>query len=108
MIRRFLYSFISLLLILLFGFPVALSQTFSGLAIPKAYAATYPPTSGTQHYLYTFPDGNMYVYDMDNNFQLVYNTTLPGTSSGIRGSVISPTDNMLYVSYGGDGGAGSS
>src|SRR6266705_3996791 len=68
---------------------------------------SYPPASGTEHYLYVFPDGNMYVYDLDNHFQLVYSTILPGTNTGIRGTVASPTDGMVYVSYGGDAGAGS-
>lgn len=63
-----------------------------------------PTASPIQHYLYTFPDGKMYVYDMDNNFQLVSNTTQP-TSSGIRGVVASPIDGMLYISYGGAGGS---
>jgi YVTN family beta-propeller protein len=72
--------------------------------IPKASAAVYPPTSGTQHYFYNFTDGNMYVYDIDNNFNLVYSTAQP-TSSGIRGMVASPTDGMLYIAFGGAGGS---
>src|SRR5258708_1617382 len=84
-------------------------QQYNFLTPIHAIAASYPPTGiSVSHYLYTFPDGNMYVYDMDNNFNLVYSTVLPGTSTGIRGSVASPTDGMLYISYGSDGGSGSS
>jgi hypothetical protein len=59
---------------------------------------TYPP-QGAAHYRYVFPDGNMYVHDLDNNFALVYSTSLP-TSTGGRGAVASPATGMLYVSYG--------
>lgn len=59
-------------------------------------------TAGTQHYEYVFPDGGMYVYDMDHNHTLVKQVSLP-TSRGVRGVVASPATHMLYVSYGGDG-----
>jgi hypothetical protein len=66
-------------------------------------ATTYPPT-GTAHYEYVFPDGEMFVYDIDNNFSLVYsNTSLP-SSVGTRGVAVAPSTNKLYISYGGDGG----
>jgi YVTN family beta-propeller protein len=65
--------------------------------LPTSYAATYPPTS-TARYLYVFPDGKMYVYDMDNNFNLIYSRDMP--MSGKRGVSVSPGTNMLYVSYG--------
>jgi DNA-binding beta-propeller fold protein YncE len=64
---------------------------------PKAYAATYPPT-GSSRYLYVFPDGKMYVYDMDNSFNLVYSRDLP--MSGKRGVAVHPGTSMLYLSYG--------
>ncbi len=65
-----------------------------------------PPTAGsahTQHYEYVFPDGEMYVYDMDHGHRLVQHISLP-TTAGVRGIVASPVTHMLYVSYGGDGG----
>src|SRR5438552_1946950 len=57
----------------------------------------------TNHYLYTFPDGNMYVYDIDNNFNLVKQVSLP-TTTGVRGATVDPASGMLYLSYGGNGG----
>jgi DNA-binding beta-propeller fold protein YncE len=58
--------------------------------------------STTQHYEYVFPDGGMYVYDMDNGHKLVKHIKLP-TTAGVRGVVASPVTHMLYISYGGDG-----
>jgi len=57
----------------------------------------------THHYEYVFPDGGMYVYDMDNGHALIKTSSLP-TMAGVRGIVASPVTHMLYVSYGGDGG----
>jgi len=70
-------------------------------------ASTSSPAStvgGTiHHYEYVFPDGSMYVYDMDNGHALVKKVSLP-TAAGVRGVAASPATHMLYVSYGGDGG----
>ncbi len=60
-------------------------------------------TTATEHYEYVFPDGGMYVYNMDNDQRLVKQVGLP-TTRGVRGVVASPATGMLYVSYGGDGG----
>ncbi len=57
------------------------------------------------HFEYVLPDGNMYVYDMDNAFGLVKHVSLPQTSTGIRGLVVNPAAHLLYISYGGDGGS---
>ncbi len=56
-----------------------------------------------QHYLYVFPDHTVYVYDMDNNFQLVNQINLPMTDGG-RGIIADPAGGYLYLSYHGDGG----
>ena len=56
-----------------------------------------------QHYLYVFPDHTVYVYDMDNNFQLVNQINFPGTDGG-RGIIADPAGGFLYLSYHGDGG----
>ena len=45
----------------------------------------------------------MYVYDMDNNFQLIQQISLPMTSGG-RGIIADPAGGFLYLSYHGDGG----
>jgi DNA-binding beta-propeller fold protein YncE len=59
------------------------------------------------HYEYVFPDGSMYVYDMDAHQRLVQRVALP-MAKGIRGVVASPVTHTLYISYGGDGGSNGS
>ena len=58
------------------------------------------------HDEYVFPDGAMYVYDIDHGFRLVRRVRLPGVN-GVRGVVASPRTGMLYVSYGAFGGPGT-
>src|ERR1700688_3875196 len=57
------------------------------------------PTSQTQpgvrHYEYVFPDGNIYVYDMNNHFALVKHLSVP-TSAGVKGAVASAATGTLY------------
>ena len=86
---------ISVLFLLVGGISAILLS--KGISPKYAHAA-----SGTNHYFYTFPDGNMYVYDMDNNFSLVKHVALP-TTTGVRGVTVDPGSGMLYVSYGGNG-----
>jgi DNA-binding beta-propeller fold protein YncE len=62
---------------------------------------------GTHHYEYVFPDGSMYVYDIDAHQRLVQHVSLP-MAKGIRGVVASPPTHTLYISYGGDGGGNGS
>jgi hypothetical protein len=66
--------------------------------------ATTPSPSGVQHYEYVFPANAIDVYDMDNGQRLVKTISLP-QATDIRGAVASPATHLLYVSYGGDGGA---
>jgi hypothetical protein len=61
---------------------------------------------GVHHYEYVFPDGNLYVYDMDNHFRPVKHLSIP-TSAGVRGAVASEATGRLYVSYGSDYAHGS-
>lgn len=56
-----------------------------------------------RHYLYVFPDHTLDVYDMDNNFQLIQQVSLPMTDGG-RGIIADPASGSLYLSYHGDGG----
>jgi DNA-binding beta-propeller fold protein YncE len=91
---------------------VALAVIFSGhgsstqrtaarggaLAIP---ALDSQRTRAIHHYLYAFPDGSMYVYDLDRHNRLVEQVALPGMTS-IRGVVASPATHTLYISHGGD------
>jgi hypothetical protein len=53
------------------------------------------------HYEYVFPDGNIYVYDIDNRFALAKHINVP-THAGVRGAVASAITGRLYVSYGSD------
>jgi hypothetical protein len=59
------------------------------------------------HYEYVFPDGSIYVYDLDKRGALVKHVGVP-TAAGVRGAVASATTGMLYISYGSDRGSGGS
>ncbi len=61
-------------------------------------------TRPLHHYEYVFPDGAMYVYDMDARQKLLQRVALP-VAKGIRGVVASPPTHTLFISYGGDGGS---
>ena len=60
--------------------------------------------SGVQHFEYVFPDGQMFVYDIDHGFKLVKRVSLP-TGDGVRGVAVSAATHTLYVSHGSDGAA---
>jgi DNA-binding beta-propeller fold protein YncE len=68
-----------------------------------AAAPTGSAAAGIRHYEYVFPDGSIYVYDMDAGHRLVQHVELP-MARGIRGVAASPRTHTLYISYGGDGG----
>jgi hypothetical protein len=57
-----------------------------------------PGATATQHYEYVFPDGQMYVYDMDNAFKLVKQVSIPQTKTGVRGVIFSPQAHAVYIS----------
>jgi hypothetical protein len=95
-----------------FGYPkylaVALVAGLACLAYPHlASSSSSPPPGTVHHYEYVFPDGNLYVYDIDNNFSLVKHLNLP-TGTGTRGAVASAATGILYVSYGSDNTTGGS
>ena len=56
------------------------------------------------HYEYVIVDRSIYVYNLDNNFQLVKRVNLPQVN-GVRGVDTVPATHMLYISYGGNGGS---
>ncbi len=56
-----------------------------------------------KHYEYVANDGSISVYDMDNNFTLVKQISLPQTSDGIRGIVGHAGNHSLYIAHGSDG-----
>ncbi len=66
-------------------------------------AVTLPVAALVAHYEYVFPDGAMYVYDMDNGFNLIKQVNIP-QAQAIRGVAVSAPAHTLYISYGGDGG----
>src|SRR5207248_8950619 len=75
------------------------------VGVPTPTPTSTGTGSTTRHYEYVFPDGEMDVFDMDNNHTLVKHISLPQTMRGVRGVVASQTTHMLYISYGGDGGS---
>lgn len=60
--------------------------------------------AGVHRFEYVFPDGQMFVYEIDHSFKLVQRLPLPD-DDGVRGVALSPRTDVLYVSHGGDGGA---
>jgi DNA-binding beta-propeller fold protein YncE len=60
----------------------------------------------TRHYEYVFPDGAMYVSDIDHEHRLVQRVFLPGVK-GVRGVVASVGTHMLYINHGAFGGPGT-
>ncbi|HUE29171.1 MAG TPA: hypothetical protein VMP89_20515 [Solirubrobacteraceae bacterium] len=80
-------------------------------AAPDRLAAQDPQAASrssgvVRHYEYVFPDGAMYVYDIDHGHRLVQVVRLPGVK-GVRGVAASPRTHMLYISYGAFGGPGT-
>jgi WD40 repeat protein len=61
-------------------------------------------STSVRHLEYVFNDGPVEVYDIDNGFKLVETFSLPGTTRGVRGVAVSPSTDMMFVSFGGDGG----
>jgi DNA-binding beta-propeller fold protein YncE len=70
---------------------------------PVKYATAQD--TALHHYEYVFPDGNIYVYDLDNAFKLVKHISVP-TSAGVRGCVASAATGILYLSFGSDAAGG--
>jgi hypothetical protein len=93
-----------------------LAVNFTGSAfdatdnIPAQSGSVSATTQGTvdnatHHYEYVMPDGFIYVYDIDNGFNLVKTIPVP-TTAGVRGSVASVVNHALYISYGDSGNGG--
>ena len=59
-----------------------------------------------QHLEYVVVPGAIYVYDIDLGFALTKTLPLPPTArSNVKGLAANPSSGVLFVSYGGDGGA---
>jgi DNA-binding beta-propeller fold protein YncE len=98
--------YIALFLLFLALVPLFLITKYAANARAPLHTNQFLSTEAslaTHHYEYVFPDGGMYIYDIDNGQRLVKSVNLP-TTRGVRGVVASPATRMLYVSYGGDGG----
>jgi DNA-binding beta-propeller fold protein YncE len=86
----------------LYGSPAkSVSARAAGSAPP---AVLTRGSSATRHYEYVFPDGAMFVYDIDHGHRLVEQRSLPGVRA-IRGVAVSPVTHMLFIAYGGNGGS---
>lgn len=70
-------------------------------AVLVTLAVVVPLAAQVHHYEYVFPDGFIYIYDIDNNFSLVKTIKVP-TTPGTKGTVASAATGMLYISYGPD------
>jgi DNA-binding beta-propeller fold protein YncE len=79
------------------------AQATTTVAGKPAASTAAASGAGVHHYEYVFPDGSIYVYDMDAGQRLVAHVELP-MARGVRGVVASPRTHTLYISYGGDGG----
>ena len=98
MMRKYrLPLILGLALVFLLGSALLTTNVLLHKNAPAARAA------GTNHYLYTFTVGAMYVFDMDNNHQLIHQYSIPGLLD-VRGAVADPASHMLYLSHGGTGG----
>jgi DNA-binding beta-propeller fold protein YncE len=65
-------------------------------------------SSEVHHYEYVFQPGQMYIYDIDDEQKLIRRVSgLPDTD-GVRGMMVDPASQTLYISHGGDGPEGSS
>jgi hypothetical protein len=75
------------------AFQVASFQA-TGSATPVTVT---PNPTGAAHLLYVVVDGQIYVYDIDNNHALVKQIPVP-LVAGKRGVVVAPNRRLLYVS----------
>jgi hypothetical protein len=69
---------------------------YQATGTPVPISAT-PNPSGAAHWLYVMVDGQISVYDIDNNHTLVKQIPLP-PQAGKRGVVVAPNRGLLYVS----------
>jgi hypothetical protein len=77
---------------------------------PLALSTPLEATAGSptvHHYEYVFLPGEMYVYDMDEDQQLVQHVTGLPDEDGVRGVMVNPAVHILYISHGSDGPAGN-
>jgi WD40 repeat protein len=89
---------------------IEVQETASNEGGPSSPATSAPSAvvsaaSRVQHLEYVFVDGLISVYDMDQQQKLVKTINMPQTLADTRGATVSPSTHMLFLSFGGDGGA---
>ncbi len=82
--------------------PTTNQMTQSVTPIPTSRSTSTVGSGITHHYEYVFPDGSMYVYDMDNGHALIKTISLP-TMAGVRGIVASPVNGIDSMAIAPDG-----
>ena len=92
------------------GHTLKVQETAINAAGPSVPSTSEPTTvvggsAATRHLEYVLSYGNVYVYDMDQGYQLLKTISLPETKAGIRGVAVAPSTHLMFISYGGDGGA---
>lgn len=74
------------------------------LRTADAPAAASRRARGLRPYEYVFPDETMDVYAVGRGERLVERVSLPGVTT-VKGVFVSPRTHVLYLAFGGDGGA---
>ena len=106
--RRWQVATIAVALAALGGIAFAATGSSASLPTPIVRPAVWHTAvagSGVRHFEYVFPDGQMFVYDIDHGFKLVKRVALP-TGDGVRGVAVNPATHTLYLSHGSDAGGG--
>ena len=83
------------------GALLAAGPAVSGTGDPQEASAGSPVV---HHYEYVFLPGEFYVYDMDNEQQLVQHVIGLATTEP-RGVIVDPATHIMFISYGGYGPA---
>lgn len=97
---------IAALLAVVGGVAIVSTRSEGSLRTPTVSRAVWRAAvagSGVRHFEYVFPDGQLFVYDIDHAFRLVQRVALPD-NDGVRGVALTSSTGVLYVSHGGDGG----
>jgi hypothetical protein len=81
------------------------SYQVSGTANPISVTPN-PSGSTTAHWIYVVNDGQVYVYDIDNNHALVKQFPIP--EAGKRGVAVAPNQGLLYITECGMNNCGGS
>jgi len=98
------------------GVPIATSSRYgkgyAGVASPTQQALSPQPTNqvsaqGNQHYLYTFNQNTITLYDMDRGQMQTKTIVLPPAVHSIRGVSADVASKALYIAYGSNASNGS-